>query len=208
MAAVGSECPAATDPHGQQMTAEGWRGVQVVKEQDAVAARPPADELHDGVVKCALLDLVLTLAAVDVEDEEVAVGRHSVHAVADGRRLARDNGSPGRLTFEPHHGLVQGEDLGWSEVLGEDGEAVVVERCDLLNHVPLDTYRGGLCNVKVAGELLERLAEESVDDVLLPPLLLPVHVQVWKVDDAHTDMHCDEAPYLLRCRKPTQQVPA
>jgi hypothetical protein len=47
MLAVGSKCPTRPDAHGEQMTAQGWRGVEIISEEDAVAARPPCDELSD-----------------------------------------------------------------------------------------------------------------------------------------------------------------
>ena len=77
-----------------------------------------------------------------------------------------------------------------------------MERFDLVDDGVSYTCRGGLCNVEVAEKLSEAVAREGLDDVCLPPPLLPVHVQIRKVDDAHEDVHCDEQPYLLRTRSP------
>jgi hypothetical protein len=166
MLAVGSKCPTRPDAHGKQMTAQGWRGVEIISEEDAVAARPPCDELSDGVMDHALSYLIPSLPPVDVEGEEVSVAGNGVHLVASGYRFTLDDCLPGRSTFESHHGLIQGENLGWGDVVREGGEAVIVQRFDLLNNIPLNTYRGGLCNVEITEELLETVAKEGVDNVL------------------------------------------
>jgi len=66
------------------MAAEGWRGVEVVKEEDAVAARPPCDELDDGVMDDGLFCGIPTFPLVDVEGEEVSMAGDGIELVADG----------------------------------------------------------------------------------------------------------------------------
>jgi hypothetical protein len=134
------------------------------------------------VMDHALSYSVASLSLVDVEGEEVAVAADGPELIADRRRFAFDDSLPARAAFEPHHGLVQREP-GWSEVVGEDGKAVIPQRRDLLNDSPLDTWRGGLCDVKVAEEVRETVAKEGVEDVLLPPQPLPVQSSTGTVYD-------------------------
>ena len=82
---------------------------------------------------------------------------------------------------------------------------MVVQRFDLLIHGVFDAQRGGLCDVEVAEELHEAISGEGVGDVRLPPLALPVQVEVRQLDDTHEDVDSNEAPHLRRCRGPTRR---
>ena len=62
---------------------------------------------------------------------------------------------------------------------------------DVLIDTAFDASRSGLRDVEVAEEFLETVPIQCVDDVLLAESLLPIHVQVRQVDDAHEDVHGD-----------------
>ena len=147
------------------------------------------NELNDGVVDDVLSGGVATFALVYLEAQEVAVAGQCVQLIANGCRFTSDDRLPGRPSFEPHHGLIDGQLTTWEEVVAEGLQTAGVERFDFVDGGVFDACWRGLRNVKVAEQLVEAVAREGIDSVLLSVLSLPVHVHLREVDDAHEDVN-------------------
>ena len=165
-------------PQAQQIIAQLWRSVEVVKKQGTVVSCPRLDEVNDRVVKDALRGAVSSLAAEDAEAQEVALGSHGVDLVSDGCWLPMDDSYPRGAALEADHRLVHRE-LGTGDVvLLEEGLALVVEGRSLLDDGLALTRRDRWYDVEVAVESNEAVSRHELRYVAVAVGGLPVVVQL------------------------------
>ena len=152
-----TDAAGTTGPHpqAQQIIAQLWRSVEVVTKQGTVVSYPRLDEVNDGVVEDALRGVVPPFAAEDAEAQEVALGSHGVDLVPDGCWLPMDDSDPLGAALKADHRLVHRELSTRDVVLLEEGLALVVEGCSLLDDGLALTRRDRRYDVEVAVELNE-----------------------------------------------------
>jgi hypothetical protein len=139
---------------------------------------------------------------VYLEGKEVAFSSQTPHLESFGCWLALDAPHPMIAALKADHHLVYRQVPRWNEVFEEVGLTGLIERPDLVDDGVPHTTRSWGSHMKVASELSKAVLAEQPHDVRLPPLFLPVHMEIGKVDDAHEDTRSNEPPHLLGTRRP------